>query len=67
MIETEKNNCEYFKLKEKKYQSTDKSPGQRFSQLFYSGKCGHEKCSEQAVSCGGMMELCQIPDAGGKD
>jgi hypothetical protein len=68
-IMTMDKDCEYFKLEEKKYQgnSIDRNCGQRFSQNFVSGKCSHEKCSEQFVSYYGLVEFCQISDVDGND
>ena len=61
--------CEYFKLEEKKCKdnSNDRNPSQRFSKKNFIGKCTHVKCAEPVVSCYGMIDLCQISDAGVKD
>ena len=61
--------CEYYEVVEKGYPDNpiDRSSGERFFQTFFTGKCSHEKCVEQTVDCYGMVELCQIPDTGGKE
>ncbi len=56
---------EYYKIEEKECRVDHGNDD--VSQSFYIGKCGHEKCTDQAVGCNGMMELCQIPNAGWKD
>ena len=61
MLENEKGNCEYFKLEEKK-RRVDKD----VSQTPCIGTCSHEKGSEQAVSCYGLVEFCQLSCIGEK-
>ncbi len=61
--------CEFYEVVEKKYQGKpiDRSSGEKFFQTFFTGKCSHDKCKVQTVSCYGMIELCQITDVCGKD
>ncbi len=61
--------CQYFIIKEQELRADPENCrlDEGVSQIFLSGKCAHEKCAEQIVSCYGMMELCQISDAGRKD